>query len=556
MTNIPGATPDTGVKAVAPSVGFNPDVTHSIHSAHVNSTQSTSHSTSTSSSSSILSTSSLSLPISHTETSSPATHSATSAPESSTSESSGPKIPVAEIVALSVGSFLVLLSLLIFLKACCIRPKRYNRPTPSLPILNENYGVRDFGDVHEKESPIFGGKERFSAPDWPSWANDNQANSYIRLEDAIPMPPTYADPHAKQHQSNDSQAQLLSSIPSYPSFPSNPGTAPPMQSLPSVPQLPSAHQPSRNNPMTRNISRFSAASLSLYPTSPISVQDIQVGLAISSSKPFAADDHAFLTRQNTKETMRRSRSEADGMEWAYDGADVASPKIIMSPQVPATTNAGGRSRIRSSYYTPGSYPRISTIPSSTSSRLRAGDDVGSLYSAYPPPPPPVPTRMDGLGLTSPGMGMPVSPQPTLYPDDSLSMVGVRPSVKRTMSSKRVRGDEGEEDTGTALGSLMLNMDFGTTTRSLAGLASQNQGHSQSHGGGLGTSASSSHVRTGSRPPRVPSPPPLPSLAQMGLEHSDPAGFAEYRSPTYSIFGMYGEDEGQRRGTKASSFYLS
>ncbi|KAF8274933.1 hypothetical protein EI94DRAFT_1712013 [Lactarius quietus] len=38
----------------------------------------------------------------------------------------------------------------------------------------------------------------------------------------------------------------------------------------------------------------------------------------------------------------------------------------------------------------------------------------------------------------------------------------------------------------------------------------------------------SHAVTGDKPPRVPSPPILPSLAQM----------ADYRSPTYSLYGLY------------------
>lgn len=42
------------------------------------------------------------------------------------------------------------------------------------------------------------------------------------------------------------------------------------------------------------------------------------------------------------------------------------------------------------------------------------------------------------------------------------------------------------------------------------------------------------MRSGDRPPRVPSPPPLPSLEQMALAEHDP----NYRSPTYSLYACY------------------
>ena len=45
-------------------------------------------------------------------------------------------------------------------------------------------------------------------------------------------------------------------------------------------------------------------------------------------------------------------------------------------------------------------------------------------------------------------------------------------------------------------------------------------------------------RMDDRPPRVPSPPPIPSLAQMAMAHTNPQGYEDYRSPTYSIYGLY------------------
>jgi len=44
---------------------------------------------------------------------------------------------------------------------------------------------------------------------------------------------------------------------------------------------------------------------------------------------------------------------------------------------------------------------------------------------------------------------------------------------------------------------------------------------------------------------VPSPPPIPSLAQMALAHTNPEDYADYRSPTYSIYGLYEADRKSR-----------
>jgi hypothetical protein len=54
-------------------------------------------------------------------------------------------------------------------------------------------------------------------------------------------------------------------------------------------------------------------------------------------------------------------------------------------------------------------------------------------------------------------------------------------------------------------------------------------------------------RVEDKPPRVPSPPLLPSLAQMGLAHTNPEAYTDYHSPTYSIYGLYNGDR-KSRGT--------
>jgi hypothetical protein len=46
------------------------------------------------------------------------------------------------------------------------------------------------------------------------------------------------------------------------------------------------------------------------------------------------------------------------------------------------------------------------------------------------------------------------------------------------------------------------------------------------------------ARNDEKTPHIPSPPLMPSLAQMALEHDNPETYVDYRSPTYSIYGFY------------------
>jgi hypothetical protein len=81
------------------------------------------------------------------------------------------------------------------------------------------------------------------------------------------------------------------------------------------------------------------------------------------------------------------------------------------------------------------------------------------------------------------------------------------------------------------------MDFGGAGESMVNLASASS---------AALAAKKTVSRSDDKPPRVPSPPPLPSLAQMGLEHTDPEAYANYRSPTYSIYGLYEGGDGKSR----------
>ncbi|KAF9053792.1 hypothetical protein BDZ89DRAFT_1056352 [Hymenopellis radicata] len=420
------------------------------------------------------------------------------------SHTQGPKLPVVAIAILAVGSAMVLVGVFIAIKACL-------RPT----VVD-----RDF-DVKEKDSPLFGGKERFSSQTgglW-AWANQPQSNPFVEpMQPAAHTKNTHPDDTIPQYNFPTSQS-TWQTIPSYDSQ---------SHLLSSNPSLPVSHQPPRNqNALARAVNRFSVASLSLYPTSPISAQDIEL---LSVAKRSQRMDIHF--KQDIKAALRRSKSEDDKMELAYDGASVTSPKVVQSPVVSATSVAGGRTRIKSSYYTQ--------------------DTADEPYDVFPFPPMPKSdsrrehdkTQTSALGLTSPSIDklrIPPSPQPTLYPDDSLS-------VQADASRKAKSTDESGHvlpaaslDTGTALGSLI-------SLATLAGKLGENistYGEPAATSGSSATLASANQGKGAGQPPRVPSPPPLPSLTQMGLEHSNPVGFADYRSPTYSICGLY-EDERKSR----------
>lgn len=132
-----------------------------------------------------------------------------------------------------------------------------------------------------------------------------------------------------------------------------------------------------------------------------------------------------------------------------------------------------------------------------------------------------------LGLPSPRCEYVVcSPQPSLYPDDSTHT-----------------RDSWDPSSGS-----IVTMESGS---SLLGSSNQTFDNLEKLSGVLENESTPKTKRlkkkTGRRdsdkPPRVPSPPPLPSLTQMGLEHANPEAYSNYRSPTYSIYGLY---DGERK----------
>ena len=460
------------------------------------------------------------------------------------------RLSTASITLLAVGSGFALLGFLVIFKVCS-RPRKRAHLIPSNPVLQDDYSSETYAS---DGSPIFGGKDRFST------ANSGHTSTlwpWTQYHSGIPKPAATV----KAGGNLGGAVGYVSTDREMDQYPSTGLTVPNTNLLQPV-----------QNAVTRVASRLSTVSMSLYPNSPRDPYD--VGLAIDGGS-YTADGLPVLTRTqstnkkrsstlisgNTRDTMYTRYSQG----FAYSGVDVSSPALPTPSQslpkiaIAHATNSAGRARVKSSYYAPGAYPRASNanpdsdLPSAFKndndlpydepqrnlqpvqrSESRRDRDTHALTSA--------------LGLVSP---IPPSPQPTLYPDDSLSMAGdfaqgppaksnvrnyTKPVPKPAVARHRLSTPP--VDSSDTLGSLML-VDFGS------GLAP-----SRSVKEVVGEQRSYANLkRTDDRPPRVPSPPPLPSLAQMGLAHANPEAYADYRSPTYSIYGLYEAD----RKSKATSF---
>ncbi|KAF7969896.1 hypothetical protein HWV62_25629 [Athelia sp. TMB] len=450
------------------------------------------------------------------------------------------------IAMMAVGAACIFVGIVIVLKVCK-RPKRRAYIVPSNPILQEDYSDGKFSNDSD-ESPLFGGKERFSTT---HSAHASEFVPWTQYQSGIPkgvtnptisgILPTVTTNYFPSHDEKEQ----------YPIVTPN-GT----KSKAAI-----ALQPLQSA-VNRATSRLSAASMSIYPASPRE----DIGLALEGS--YESEIGPTLTRsksapRNRSSTMNMGNRHSHGL--AYNGVAISSPTLLSAAQslpkiaVMPASSSGGRARVKSSYYAPGAYPRVSNMEPETGSRIEhaypfdsAQDNLHSMAKSVIRRDRDTQALASALGFSSP---IPPSPQPTLYPDDSLSMVGGYTSAKRSsvkimprVPAPRHRLNTPPVDTSATLGSLML-VDFGSGLPSL-----------QSVKDGLGLDGdvtaksrrtSNSHVkRSDDKPPRVPSPPPLPSLSQMGLQHANPEAYANYRSPTYSIYGLYNEAD---RKSKTTSF---
>ncbi|KAF9454564.1 hypothetical protein P691DRAFT_639450, partial [Macrolepiota fuliginosa MF-IS2] len=498
-------------------------------------------------------------------------------------------IPRAGIAGVAAGGSFLLIGLVLLFR--WLRPPRRRRiPKPSLPRL-ENSNPDEDTPVYE--SPLFGPNERFSHrpglnPTW-SWV------TYPRTKLAVE--------ETKKSQNDGAFVPNLESTNS----PRLPQAAVYSHHTSSSIYSPSGHFHPHNTPV--NSPPPCAGQPPLQPvqtavtraTNRMSTMSLSNGLTRTQSKDFGTlftgDGHEVTKRRSR--TLRKSRSNSvyddrsrmsrASVGLAYDGADVASPVPPMgfmpldSPGCKGeddTIKVESRSRIQIPYYTAVSYyPHISTgIPTTygVATRVKLGDGASIREVSSPV------LKSDSqraketraltraLGLASPITedSMP-SPQPTLYPDDSLSIVESKRLLKQRNLKKRgstYLGDDGQFDQVSDGRRQHL---VATPTRSVVAVASGSlvsaddlkaiaSGDSAARTGlpislmrptlvnsKSGTkptlSCPKSEAKSNDKPPRVPSPPPLPSLAQMALEHNNPEAYANYRSPTYSIYNLYDDN---------------
>ena len=481
-------------------------------------------------------------------------------------------VPVIAIAVVSSAAFLLAL---IFAIKICLRPSRRIHPTPSRPILAD---TPSDSDLKVDGSPLFGCDGRQSLPGvwtWTQYAQPTAKSAPNPGQDPPTEFESYDDDDKKLDQASTynlpgPQGGLLAQ--------GNGTIVTPANSLQHVSMA-----------LTRAASRMSAASISLYANHI--VKDAQM----VKNTPLTADGHPALERSTSnpsrgvagppvrKEETRDIRS-SQGL--AYDGADILSPQVwLPSLAMNKSTLAlppvasSGRSRIKSTYYTAHGYPRISAAPPSVAVPSAKVNTPGAKPSSMHRPSRKAESRRvrDTRALTSAlGIDFPPMPSPqlTLYPDDSLSVISdgnspshgadggedVRDRTRKEQIPPVSRNSRTFEpgllhsrgDTTTALGNLML-MDYSSTFKSLASIPGQDSTTPPQIPLPVQPLAVLNNTKTYlslDKPPRVPSPPLLPSLAQMALAHENPESFANYRSPTYSIYGLY---ESERKSRAVSAF---
>ncbi|PPQ93256.1 hypothetical protein CVT25_015254 [Psilocybe cyanescens] len=453
------------------------------------------------------------------------------------------QITVVVIVLLSVGSGLLLLGVCVIVKICT-RPRRQPRPTPSLPVMKDIEADEDY--FESKESPIFGGEARMSS----TTGNNGPTWNWIQYPHVTTVQPPTA------HSSQDTNPC---------SGDSHYATQYPVQNAPSVSSentginLAQPSQGVSDVAVTSN-KRFSISSNTFCKalTDPMPESNDE-----RQEMAFTADGHDVMKRSKLKANNRRSR-QPEGKKYrestssfvglAYDSADMASPApvdYVQMQETPVAENFEGRAKVRSGYFAAGTYPRISTLPSATYSIATAtriniaqrnsfSKDKLLLQRSNSKRMRDTQALTYALGLASPktdsGYGV-ASPQPTLYPDDSMSVLEARRPKKGNIVSEK-RAFETVPDVpviiptqmaGSKSNGSLMTMNFGVSHMSLTGPALE-QGADQHE-----------PSRKTDKPPRVPSPPPLPSLTQMALAHSNLEAYANYRSPTYSFINLKPKD---------------
>ena len=441
------------------------------------------------------------------------------------------QLPAVAIILLATGGVLFVASILILSKLC-IRPRRRSHPTPSLPILQDAFPQSKMGD----ESPLFGGKERLSSQP----GNNAVPWTWTQYQSDMPKPAPVAS-ILKPDAMNQAQKRY-SRLVDEPQNLFHPGEPTMNGAL----AKPGTTNQSSDGHTKKALSRLSSLSGVVYSASVYeSTGQENIGIAVSSGQGdlefggSAAREHR--KRASARQSIRNFDKRRSTIYGSPEGlAYTMSPS--MSPgdgrDDSDESSRQGRARVKAPYVA-GSYLRGSG-PKGPDRSLPEVDPFGDPGNgAYKLPP--MPNSSAGKETRFNGGAVLVVPDPSaspgfsLYPDDSLSVTEDQnwavPKLitgqKCTQDSQGIRED-GEDSITIADGELSgVATSPGVAPRRLSGMNSRAREQQMEK-----------LRRTDDRPPRVPSPPVLPSLAQMAMAHTNEQDFGEYRSPTYSLYGLY------------------
>ncbi|KLO08958.1 hypothetical protein SCHPADRAFT_587468 [Schizopora paradoxa] len=429
----------------------------------------------------------------------------------SSSADSARRLPIYVIVLLAFGSTSLAITALSLIICLCRGKRRPSFPTPSAPIL--------------QDSPLFGGKERLSRGLWadPSFGNlrfsANKSASLLRVGKGDGWKPLGVHNGISDSESEKTlrapdsaiiNEKLASPSPAVSVLPSSIPSSAVGLALETPSYAPVIKQPLRpvrkDVPSSVTKAKRMSAITSMYGGAEISSPTFTETM-IAYQTPRPAPSPGKPKPALKPSTAPRDLRAQGSLKKSNSGRSASNPRRH------SVTRSDKEKED----------PFLYAIPS-VKSQERRDRDTKALTSALGLASPPLNPTTSNNNTTS--CFSPIS----IYPEDSLSMKRRTSLYRSEMPSPT--------SMSAALGSLMLQ-DFPST----ATFASfKSNGNADPFANPVEPITLKKKVAH-DKPPRVPSPPPLPSLAQMALANADP----DYRSPTYSIYGYY---ESQRK-SKAS-----
>ncbi|KAI0302129.1 hypothetical protein BC826DRAFT_1101748 [Russula brevipes] len=454
------------------------------------------------------------------------------------------QLPAASIILLAVGSVLLVTAILILTKLC-IRPRRRSHPTPSLPILQDAFPPRKMGD----ESPLFGGKERLSSQP----GNDAIPWTWTQYQSDMPkpMPAASISKSDAMNQSPMRYSRLVDEPPNLIHM-----GEPTMQEALTKPGT--TNQSSDGHP-NKALSRLSSLSGLVYTASVYDSSgqenigialssghgDLESGVSVSAARDYRKRASARQSLRNFDKRRSTIYGSPEGL--AYAMSPSSSPAVDDRDDADGSSRQG-RARVKAPYVA-GSYLRCSTRKGSDERDPDVNpfrDPVNTVY-ALPPKPgsaagKEVSSKGGVLGVGSITPDLTVSPGFSLYPDDSLSVADDRNWVVTQLGNGK-----GNTQEGAGRGEVEDDVVVAADGR-LSGAASPGVAGRLNRASTRAQDPVKKLKRMDDGPPRVPSPPVLPSLAQMAMAHANGQDYGDYRSPTYSLYGFYsGSSERRSRG---------